>query len=199
VTSRTEPDGPRGRSVDCAVPAPDDKLMRALAIDKDDRAARELYRTYSDELYGFALRRLRDRGAAEEVVQDVFTRAWRHAGEFDPQRSSLRTWLYGIARNAVIDHERRRARRPPAAPAEAPEAASLDEPIERAVLRWQVELALGRLRSEHREVVALAHVQGLSVREIAARLGLAEGTVKSRTYYALQSLRLALEELGVTP
>ena len=169
--------------------------MRALAIDKDDRAARELYRTYSDELYGFALRRLRDRGAAEEVVQDVFTRAWRHAGEFDPQRSSLRTWLYGIARNAVIDHERRRARRP----AEAPEAASLDEPIERAVLRWQVELALGRLRSEHREVVALAHVQGLSVREIAARLGLAEGTVKSRTYYALQSLRLALEELGVTP
>ena len=173
--------------------------MRALAIDKDDRAARELYRTYSDELYGFALRRLRDRGAAEEVVQDVFTRAWRHAGEFDPQRSSLRTWLYGIARNAVIDHERRRARRPPAAPAEAPEAASLDEPIERAVLRWQVELALGRLRSEHREVVALAHVQGLSVREIAARLGLAEETVKSRTYYALQSLRLALEELGVTP
>jgi len=181
------------------VPAPDHKLMRALAIDRDDRAARELYRTYSDEIYGFALRRLRDRGAAEEVVQDVFTRAWRHAGEFDPQRSSLRTWLYGIARNAVIDHERRRARRPPAAPAEAPEAASLDEPIERAVLRWQVELALGRLRSEHREVVALAHVQGLSVREIAARLGLAEGTVKSRTYYALQSLRLALEELGVTP
>src|SRR6185295_18272653 len=51
-------------------------------------------------------------GAAEEVVQDVFTRAWRHAGEWDPERASVRTWLYGIARNAIVDHERRRGRRP---------------------------------------------------------------------------------------
>ena len=179
--------------------ASDRKLMRDLATDKDDRAARALYREYSDELYGFAVRRLRDRGGAEEVVQDVFTRAWRHAAEWDPERASVRTWLYGIARNAIVDHERRRGRRLPVAPGDAPEPATADEPIEQAVLRWQVELALSRLRPEHREIVALAHLQGLSVREIAARLKLAEGTVKSRTYYALQSLRLALEELGVTP
>jgi RNA polymerase sigma-70 factor (ECF subfamily) len=178
--------------------APELKLMQALATDRDDRAARALYRAYGDELYGFALRRLRDRGGAEEVVQDVFTRAWRHAGEFDPARGSLRTWLYGIARNAVIDHERRRARRPDVASDATDEQASPDEPIERAVLRWHVELALSRLRPEHREIVAMAHLRGMSVREIAERLGLAEGTVKSRTYYAMQSLRLALEELGVT-
>ena len=179
--------------------ASEQKLMRNLATDKDDRAARDLYRTYSDELYGFALRRLRDRGAAEEVVQDVFTRAWRHAGEWEPGRGSVRTWLYGIARNAVIDHERRRSRRPQVTSDETEHAPAPNEPIEQAVLRWQVEIALGRLRPEHREVIALVHIQGLSIREIAERLGLAEGTVKSRTYYGLQSLRLALEELGVTP
>jgi RNA polymerase sigma-70 factor (ECF subfamily) len=181
------------------MPAPELKLMRALALDRDDRAARELYRAYSDELYGFALRRLRDRGGAEEVVQDVFTQAWRHAADFDPGRGSVRTWLYGIARNAIVDHERKRTRRPPIGSGDAAEQAATGEPIEQAVLRWQVELALSRLRPEHREIVGLAHLQGLSIREIAARLGLAEGTVKSRTYYALQSLRLALEELGVTP
>ena len=179
--------------------ASEQKLMRNLATDRDDRAARDLYRAYSDELYGFALRRLRDRGAAEEVVQDVFTRAWRHAGEWEPSRGSLRTWLYGIARNAVIDHERRRSRRPQVDSDETDHIADAGEPIEQAVVRWQVEIALGRLRPEHREVIALAHIQGLRIREIAERLGLAEGTVKSRTYYGLQSLKLALEELGVTP
>ena len=178
--------------------APELKLMRDLATDKDDRAARALYRTYGDELYGFALRRVRDPGGAEEIVQDVFTRAWRHAEDFDPARGSLRTWLYGITRNAVVDHERRRARRPAVALDATAEPAGGDEPIERAVLRWHVELALSRLRPEHREIIGLAHLNGLSVREIATRLGLAEGTVKSRTYYAMQSLRLVLEELGVT-
>ena len=69
--------------------------------------------------------------------------------------------------------------------------------IERAMLGWQVAGALEKLTPEHRQVIRLAHVQGLSVREIAERLGLPEGTVKSRTWYALRSLRLILEEMGV--
>src|SRR3954471_13344204 len=101
------------------------------------RDTRALYRAYGDELYGFAVKRLRDRGAAEEVVQDVFMRAWRHADDFDPRRSSVRTWLYGIARNAVIDHERRRVRRPPVAASDSSERVASDEPVERALLRWQ--------------------------------------------------------------
>jgi RNA polymerase sigma-70 factor, ECF subfamily len=71
--------------------------------------------------------------------------------------------------------------------------------IERAMLGWQVATALDRLSPEHRQVIRLAHVQGLSVREIAERCGLPEGTVKSRTWYALRSLRLVLEEMGVQP
>jgi RNA polymerase sigma-70 factor, ECF subfamily len=73
------------------------------------------------------------------------------------------------------------------------------EPMEQALLRWQVQHALERLSPEHREVLRLGHFGGLSVKEIAAETGVAPGTVKSRTYYALQSLRLALDEMEVTP
>ena len=172
-------------------------LLRDLNSDRGEDAARALYRTYSGELYGFALNRLGDRGLAEEVVQDVFMRVWRHSAEYDPSRGSVRTWLYGITRNAIVDLERHRSRRPPLASREPEDdgGVSPDEPIERALLRWQVQAALERLTPEHREVVRLAHLGGLSVREIAEGLGLPEGTVKSRTYYALQNLRLALDEM----
>src|SRR5918992_852032 len=125
-------------------------LLRDLRSDRGEEAARALYRTYSGELYGFALNRLGDRGLAEEVVQDVFMRVWRHAAEYDSTRGSVRTWLYGIARNAIVDLERHRSRRPPVA-AREPDAeggASHDEPIERALLRWQVQAALERLTPE---------------------------------------------------
>jgi RNA polymerase sigma-70 factor (ECF subfamily) len=180
------------------MPAHDESLLlRDLRSDRGEEAARALYRTYAGELYGFALNRLGDRGLAEEVVQDVFMRVWRHAGEYDASRGSVRTWLYGIARNAIVDLERHRSRRPPLA-AREPETetgAPPDEPIERALLRWQVQAALERLTPEHREVVRLAHLGGLSVKEIADLTGLPAGTVKSRTYYALQNLRLALDEM----
>ena len=176
---------------------PDESLLlRDLQTERGEDAARALYRTYSGELYGFAVNRLGDRGLAEEVVQDVFMRVWRHAAEYDASRGSVRTWLYGITRNAIVDLERHRSRRPPLATREPDgEGVDKDEPIERALLRWQVQAALERLTPEHREVVRLAHLGGLSVREIADLTGMPEGTVKSRTYYALQNLRLALDEM----
>jgi RNA polymerase sigma-70 factor (ECF subfamily) len=174
----------------------DEVLLRDLRTPRGEDAARRLYRTYGDELYGFALARLRDRELAEEVVQEIFTRVWRNAAAFDAARGSVRTWLYGIARNAVVDCERHRSRRPPLArfdQAEASEPAG--EPIEQALLRWQLQTAFDRLTPEHREVLRLGHFGGLSVKEIADATGLAQGTVKSRTYYALQSMRLALDEM----
>jgi RNA polymerase sigma-70 factor (ECF subfamily) len=88
-------------------------MVSALCGPDPQGAARALYRTYGPELYGFAVRRLRDEGLAEELVQDVFTRAWSSAARYRPQEGSVRTWLYAIARNAVIDAERRRGVRPP--------------------------------------------------------------------------------------
>jgi RNA polymerase sigma-70 factor, ECF subfamily len=175
-------------------------LLKSLQDARSEESLRTLYRTYSGELYGFALSSLGDRGLAEELVQEVFTRVWRHADSYDPGKASFRTWLYGIARNAIIDFKRRSAVRPSLALHEpTEEQAQADEPIELAVLRWQMAAALERLTPEHRQVIRLAHFQGYTLREIAEQTGLPLGTVKSRASYALRGLRLALEEMGVQP
>jgi RNA polymerase sigma-70 factor (ECF subfamily) len=176
----------------------DATLVERLPRDDGGDELRELYRRYSGELFGFACNALGDRDLAEEVVQDVFARAWRHAGDYDPRRASVRTWLYSIARNRVVDARRRAAVRPGVAGGVEPESpAELDRTLEQAVLRWQVAAALARLSPEHREVIRLAHYGGLTLREIAERKGIPLGTVKSRTSYALRSLRLILDEMEV--
>lgn len=173
-------------------------LVRGLRGRDSQRCARSLYRSYGGELYGFAVTRLADAQLAEELVQDVFTRAWRSAESYSPQRGSVRTWLYAIARNAVIDAERRRGRRSPPPPEhEADEPVDVHEPIETALLRYQIQLALSRLTFEHRQVLGLIHFRGLSATEIAELTGLPLGTVKSRLHYAARNFRLALEELEV--
>ena len=180
--------------------ATDAQLMERMRSDPTGDTLRSLYRAYASELLGFALNALGDRQAAEEIVQEVFTRAWRHAGTYDARRGSVRTWLYQIARHAIIDARRRASARPALATGERDVEEEAGGPsIEQAMLGWQVASALERLSPEHRQVIRLAHLQGMSVREIAQACGLAEGTVKSRTWYALRSLRLALEEMGVTP
>jgi RNA polymerase sigma-70 factor, ECF subfamily len=179
--------------------APSDAtLVERLPRDDSGDELRELYRRYSGQLFGFACNALGDRELAEEVVQDVFARAWRHADDYDRRRASVRTWLYTIARNRVVDARRRAAVRPEVAGAAEPESpAELDRTLEQAVLRWQVAAALARLSPEHREVIRLAHYGGLTLREIAERQGIPLGTVKSRTSYALRSLRLILDEMEV--
>jgi RNA polymerase sigma-70 factor (ECF subfamily) len=175
-------------------------LIEGLAADRGGEGLRALYRRYAGELYGFALHALGDRGLAEELVQDVFTQAWRHAGDYDPARASPRTWLYAIARHRIVDLRRRAAVRPGLAGDEQEgEEAALEGELEQAMLRWQVEAALARLSPDHRAVIRLAHFRGLTLREVAAELGVPLGTVKSRAFYALRSLRLILEEMGVDP
>ena len=175
----------------------DVQLIERMRSDDTGEAVRALYRSYSSELFGFALNALGERGIAEEVVQEVFTRAWRHAGTYDPARASVRTWLYQIARHAIIDARRRASVRPALALHEPADTQEVASSIEQAMLGWQVATALERLSPEHRQMIRLAHFQGLTMREIADRCGLPVGTVKSRTWYALRSLRLVLEEMGI--
>jgi RNA polymerase sigma-70 factor, ECF subfamily len=179
--------------------APSDAtLVERLPRDDSGDELRELYRRYAGQLFGFACNALGNRELAEEVVQDVFARAWRHASDYDPKRASVRTWLYSIARNRVVDARRRAAVRPGVAHgAEQESPAELDRTLEQAVLRWQVAAALARLSPEHREVIRMAHYGGLTLREIAEQKGIPLGTVKSRTSYALRSLRLILDEMEV--
>src|SRR5919202_7025532 len=103
---RTRGGRPRRAEVEPAPPparitgrmASDAQLLARLPSDASGDALRALYRTYAGELFGFALNALEDRGAAEEAVQEVFTRAWRSAERYDPARASVRTWLDQIAR-----------------------------------------------------------------------------------------------------
>ena len=175
-------------------------LVERLPRDRSGEELRELYRRYAGELFGFAANALGDREQAEEVVQDVFAQLWRHAGEYDQRRASVRTWLYAIARNRIVDAHRRAAVRPKYAEQDSLEsAAEMDAALDQAVLRWQITAALARLSPAHREVIRLAHYGGLTMREIAERTGVPLGTVKSRTSYALRSLRLILDEMEVGP
>jgi RNA polymerase sigma-70 factor, ECF subfamily len=179
--------------------ARDAVLVERLRSDETGDAMRALCRLYGGELYGFTLNALGDRGAAEEIVEEVFLRAWRHAARYDPERAAVRAWLYQIARDAIIDARRRAAARP-GLPRHGPTAeAESGETLEQAMLGWQVAAALERLTPEHRQMIRMVQFRGLTMREIAAHTGLPLGTVKSRAWYALRSLRLVLEEMGVTP
>jgi RNA polymerase sigma-70 factor, ECF subfamily len=176
----------------------DATLVERLPFDRSGDELRELYRRYAGELFGFAANALGDRELAEEVVQDVFAQLWRHAGRYDGRRASVRTWLYAIARNRIVDAHRRAAARPERAEDDTLATASeIDAALDQAVLRWQVSAALARLSPAHREVIRLAHYGGLTMREIAERTGVPLGTVKSRTSYALRHLRLILDEMEV--
>ena len=156
----------------------------------------DAYRAYSGELFGFATRSLGDRGLAEEAVQETFLRAWRAGERFDPELGSLRTWLFAILRNVVIDLSRRRAAR--IGPAQLPEEPvdEVEEPLEQALLSWQVEEGLRRIGPQHREILVQAYYRERPYAELAHEFGIPEGTVKSRVYYGLRALRNALEELG---
>jgi RNA polymerase sigma-70 factor, ECF subfamily len=158
-----------------------------------ERNVRQAYAAHAGELYGFALRSLGDSGMAEEAVQETFLRAWRAGDRFDPQLGSLRTWLFAILRNVVIDLGRARAARPSLA-AGTPEIGH--EPLEEVLLSWQVEEGLRRIGDQHRQVLIETFYRGRPYAEVAAALGVPEGTVKSRVYYGLRALRNVLEELG---
>lgn len=169
----------------------------ALATDDGVRA---VYSAHGPELYRFAMRSLGDRGLAEEAVQETFVRAWRAADRFDDELGSLRTWLFAIVRNVVIDLSRARAVRPglSATDGTSDDALFVDEAFDHVLTAWQVEEALRMLSDEHRSALIEVHYNGRAYSDVALGLGVPVGTVKSRVYYALKAMRLALEELGWT-
>lgn len=165
----------------------DGELIQRVA--EHDRAAfDELYRRYTRPLLGLALRRLGDRGRAEDALQEVFTAVWRSARSYDPSRGDGGAWLYTVARNAIVDGARRR----PEPPAEVPETAASevgpDEHAEAAWLAWRVHRAIEELPEHERQVIELAYWGEQSQSEIATFLDVPLGTVKTRTRTGLARL-----------
>jgi RNA polymerase sigma-70 factor (ECF subfamily) len=157
----------------------------------------QLHDEHAAALWGYCLRLTsRDHARAEDVMQETLLRAWRHWDRLEESHGSVRSWLYTVARNIVIDEWRTRRAQSEVTVAEVPEVGGSDE-VDRILQSWVVADALGALSAEHRAVVVECYYRGASVAQAAARLGVPEGTVKSRTHYALRALRLALNERGI--
>jgi len=160
-----------------------------------DRAAfAELHGRYARAVLGLALRRLGDRGRAEDATQDAFVAIWRSARTYDPTRGRGAPWLYAVARNAITDGLRRTPE--PAAELEDGPGREPDpsDEAEASWEAWRVHRALETLPQHERPVIELAYWGGLSQSEVAERLELPLGTVKTRTRSALRRLADALEE-----
>ncbi len=170
-----------------AVTTSDADLLRAL----HDEHAQALW-AYAVTLTGG------DRGRAQDVVQETLLRAWRTPDVLAQRHGSVRGWLYTVARHLVIDEWRTARSRREVLTGTLPERQVADE-AERTVDRQLVLAAIRTLSTEHREVIAECYLRGSSVAEAAVALGVPQGTVKSRTHYALRALRRALEEMGGRP
>ncbi|MBP2403142.1 Sigma-K factor [Streptomyces netropsis] len=166
---------------------PDEELMRAL------------YDEHAGPLLGFVLRLVGgDRQRAEDVVQETLLRAWRNADRLRGASGSVRPWLVTVARRIVIDGHRSRQSRPREVDAGPLELIPAADEIERALRLMTISEALGDLTEAHREALIETYFKGRTVSEAAEVLGVPAGTVRSRVFYALRSMKLSLEERGVT-
>jgi RNA polymerase sigma-70 factor (ECF subfamily) len=159
-----------------------------------DEGIREAWTRHEPGLRAVAIRSLRDRALADDAVQDTFLRAWRSADRFDPTRGTVRSWLYAILRNRLVDISRAQASRPRTSPIVA-DVAVRDE-VDGLLGTLTLAAALKLLSTEHQEVLVYGCVAQRPHDEIARTLGLPVGTVRSRLFYAREALVNALRSIG---
>lgn len=182
----------------CMRPEAMAELMSAVALRKDRTAFVSLFGYYAPRVKSY-LRRLRveDR-QAEDIAQDVMLTVWRKAEQYDPAKASVGTWIFTIARNRFIDSVRRqnRPQLDTEDPSLAPDApAPADQMLMSVETGRRVHAAMAALPRDQAEVVHLSFLEGLAHSEIAERLHIPLGTVKSRLRLAFGRLRLGLEDL----
>ncbi len=180
----------------------DDQLVRLIAGGSSP-AVEEMYDRYSRLIFSLAVHMVGDRFTAEEITLDVFTKLWEKAGNYQPGRASVRTWLTSIARNRSIDELRRLDVRPEGHSTGWEEIAahpvSASDPegeAELGLARAHVWDALASIPKEQRQVIYLAYFTGQTQREIAAKLDIPLGTVKTRLRLGMEKLRTFLEDRG---
>jgi RNA polymerase sigma-70 factor (ECF subfamily) len=176
-----------------AADASDGELI--VRIGWGDREAFDvLYRRFARPVLGLALHRLGDRGRAEDAVQETFAKVWRRAVTYRPERGPGAPWLYGVARHAIADQGRSRVEPVSEAPETADDEPGPPERVESEWVSWRVHRAVDTLPPDERMLIELAYWKGLSQSEIADRLGIPLGTVKTRTRRTLARLAALLDD-----
>jgi RNA polymerase sigma-70 factor (ECF subfamily) len=173
-------------------------LLQRIAERADPAAFRELYEAYGPRVKAYMMRRGADAGTAEDLAQETLLTVWRKAALYAGEKGSMTTWVFAIARNLRIDRLRREVpwqELPEGRMAEASDEPLPDEVMDEKERQERVQAALADLPSEQKEVVSLAYLEGLSHSEIAERLSVPLGTVKSRMRIAYQKISQALESL----
>ena len=185
---------------------PFDGPLRAVVVPAntevlDETALRLLYAQHAGPIMAYLVRLTRDHARAEDLLQETMLRAWRRPAAFEPGRGPVRGWLRTVARNLAVDDIRARSSRPSERELteEATHSEPGEDPYDAAILAWEVADALSALSAQHREVLIEVYYRRSSVAEAAVTLGIAPGTVKSRTFYALRALRAACQERGIAP
>lgn len=175
----------------------EERLAKALR-ERDPDALRAAYDRFGRITFGFLVKALGDRGAAEDVQQQVFLEVWRRADRYDPERGRLLTWVMTIARSRAIDQIRRRVPEPvdPGSAARSVEraAVAVDERIERLAEQWRMRALLDALPEREAELLRHRFYEELTQTEIAERQEIPLGTVKTRMVSGLRRLRELIEE-----
>jgi RNA polymerase sigma-70 factor (ECF subfamily) len=175
-----------------------DEALVALAARSEQSALAELYDRYGRTAYGLALRVLRDQALAEDAVQEAFLAVWRTASRFVPERGKASTWILTLVHRRAVDAVRREQRRRADSLelAAEPSVEGVEEDAWLRLQRERVQAALRRLPDAQREALELAYYGGFSQSELAERLGQPLGTIKSRMFTGLSTLREQLGEPG---
>ncbi len=167
---------------------------------QDPRALETAYEEFGRAVFGYLRQAVGDHGAAEDIQQQVFTELWRRGPAYDPERSSILSFLMTIARSRAIDHLRRRVPEPrdPSTSAELADG-GVTAPADALVERWRVAHLLSRIPREEADLLRLRFYAGLSQREIAERTDIPLGTVKMRMVAALGRLRELIDAEEALP
>ena len=175
----------------------EDEILLKRISRGDENAFEELYEKYSQPIFNFILRIIKDIHKSEEICQEVFLRVFTHAGKFKPT-AKVSTWMYQIARNLSLNELRNKARHKEESLDEKAEFVSSTETeniLKEKNLQERISVAVSNLSEEHHTVFTLKHEQDLSYEEIAKIMNCLLGTVKSRMYFAIRSLREQLKDL----
>ncbi len=173
-------------------------LLQKVAQSRDVEAFRKLFELYGPRVKSYMMRQGADATTAEDLAQETLLTVWRKAQLYSDEKGSATTWIFTIARNLRIDRLRREVSWQPLPENRDEEASDAPDPEEEVTERERrdkVRAVLRTLPPDQSEVVTLSYVEGLSHSEIAERLGLPLGTVKSRMRLAYQKVKEAVEDI----